>query len=86
MKEPQNRPPYLQPREFSVSLSGQTVRYYSKPGIPEWERVTPASLLLAEYTELTPEARVLLLGCRHGALAVALARRAPSRRDLADRY
>jgi 16S rRNA (guanine1207-N2)-methyltransferase len=78
MKEPHNRLSYLQSREFSISLSGQTVHYYSKPGIPEWERVTPASLLLAEYTELTPEARVLQLGCRHGALAVALARRLPA--------
>ena len=76
MKGPQNRPPYFQSREFSVSLSGQTVRYYSKPGIPEWKLITPASLLLAEYTELAPGAHVLLLGCRHGALAVALARRA----------
>jgi 16S rRNA (guanine1207-N2)-methyltransferase len=78
MKEPQNRLSYLQPHEFSISLSGQTVRYYSKPGIPEWQYITPASLLLAEYTELTPDARVLLLGCRHGALAVALARRLPA--------
>jgi len=78
MKETRNHPPYFQSREFSVSLSGQTVRYYSKPGIPEWKLITPASLLLAECTELTPGARVLLLGCRHGALAVALARRAPA--------
>jgi len=76
MTEPQNRPPYLQSHEFLVSLSGQTVRYYSKRGIPEWKLITPASRLLAEYTELIPEAHVLLLGCRHGALGVALALRA----------
>ncbi len=78
MKEPQDRQPYLQSREFSVSLSGQTVRFYSKPGIPEWDLITPASHLLAEYIELTPGADTLVLGCRQGPLAVVLAQHAPA--------
>jgi len=77
MTDPFLQLPYYQTREISLSLAGETVRVVTKPGLPAWDQVTPAEMLLAEHALLTPPARCLLLGTRHGALAVVLARRFP---------
>ncbi len=58
-------------------LDGQALHIVSKPGLSSWDRVTPASILLAETVEVAPDAQVLQLGCGHGALGTALARRVP---------
>ncbi len=67
---------YYQIREFSARLGEQTIQVVSKPGIPHWDAVSPASLLLAEAVEPADGDRALLIGCGHGALGVALSRRA----------
>ncbi|MGN6675767.1 MAG: methyltransferase [Thermomicrobiales bacterium] len=68
--------PYYRVTELAAEVGGQTVRVVTKPGIPYWQRVSRAALLLADAAEVAPDARVLLLGCGPGALGVALARRA----------
>lgn len=68
---------YYRTTELAPTLRGQAIRVVTKPGLPDWDRVTPATALLAEAVELEPDARVLLLGCGHGALGVVLARQAP---------
>ncbi|HEX7976681.1 MAG TPA: class I SAM-dependent methyltransferase [Anaerolineales bacterium] len=65
------------PRELSAELDGQPVRFVSRPGIPAWDRVTPAEALLAAQVQAAPAARLLLLGCGHGALGVSLSRKLP---------
>ena len=77
MADPSLQLPYYQTREISLSLAGETVRVVTKPGLPAWDQVTPAEMLLAELADLAPPARCLLLGTRHGALAAALSRRFP---------
>jgi 16S rRNA (guanine1207-N2)-methyltransferase len=67
--------PYYQTRSFSANLGDQTVQIISKPGMPNWDHVSPAHLLLADSVKLAPEARALLIGCGHGALGVALSKR-----------
>lgn len=67
---------YYQTSEFAATLRGQEVRVVSKPGLPDWNRVRPASVLLAEAVAVLPGSRVLNLGCGHGALGVVLARQA----------
>jgi 16S rRNA (guanine1207-N2)-methyltransferase len=67
---------YDQPRTFTAQLGDHTILIYSKPGMPDWDSVSPASRLLGEVARPAPGARVLLLGCGHGALGVALARQA----------
>ena len=69
--------PYYQTTSFEAALAGESVRFISKPGLPDWEHVSPAMQLLARHIALAPNAKVLLLGCNHGALGVALARRVP---------
>lgn len=64
---------YSNPREFKTLLAGQSIRYFSKPGIPFWDQVPPSNTLLAANVVLAPQDQVLLLGCGHGALAVSLA-------------
>lgn len=66
--------PYYQCREFSATLRDELVRFVSKPGLPRWDQVTVATVLLADTVEHAPQSRALVLGCGHGALAVALAR------------
>ena len=68
---------YYQSDTFTAALRGQTLRIVSKPGLSNWDRVTPATVLLAETVEVAPSAQVLQLGCGHGALGVALARQVP---------
>jgi len=70
------RLPYYRTTELTADMSGQPVRVVTKPGLPRWDRVSRAALLLAGAAEVAPGARVLHLGCGHGALGVALARRA----------
>ena len=69
--------PYYRETIFDGPLGNGTVRIVTKPGIGNWERISPAAMLLAEAVQTTPTARILLLGCGHGALGVALARMAP---------
>lgn len=66
--------PYYREATFDAPLRGGTVRVVTKPGIADWERVSPAATLLAEAALTTPDARILHLGCGHGALGVVLAR------------
>jgi 16S rRNA (guanine1207-N2)-methyltransferase len=68
-------PSYYQIRSFSATLGGQAIQIVSKPGIPDWDDVSPAQALLADAINPAAGARVLQLGCGHGALGVALARR-----------
>jgi len=67
---------YEQPRTFTAQLGDQTILFHSKPGMPHWDSVSPASRLLGEVARPAPDARTLLLGCGNGALGVALARQA----------
>jgi 16S rRNA G1207 methylase RsmC len=71
---------YYQSDTFTVTLRGQTLQIVSKPGLSNWDRVTPATVLLAETAEAAPDAQVLQLGCGHGALGAALARQVPGGR------
>jgi 16S rRNA (guanine1207-N2)-methyltransferase len=68
--------PYDQVHTFSARLDDQALQFISKPGMAQWDRVSPASQLLAAAAGRAPDARALVLGCGHGALGVALARRA----------
>ncbi len=69
---------YEQPRTFTAQLGDQTILIHSKPGMPYWDSVSPASRLLGEVVQPAFDARALLLGCGHGALGVAIARQAPA--------
>jgi 16S rRNA (guanine1207-N2)-methyltransferase len=66
---------YTQRQEFSISLGGENTVFISKPGIPNWNQVSPSATLLAENVSLTGDSRALFLGCSHGAAGVALTRR-----------
>ena len=78
MVQVRNKPgSYYQSGTFTTTLHGQTLRIVSKPGLPNWDRVTPATVLLAETIEAAPDAQILQLGCGHGALGAALARQVP---------
>jgi len=67
---------YYQTRTFPITLGEQAIKLISKPGIPDWDSVSPAQQLLADTVKPASDARMLLLGCGSGALAVALARQA----------
>jgi 16S rRNA (guanine1207-N2)-methyltransferase len=71
-----SRSPYYQTRTFSATLGGQAIKIISKPGIPDWDSVSPAQQLLADAVKPAADARMLLLGCGPGALGAALARQA----------
>lgn len=75
-REPNEPLAYDQPRTFAAQLGDQTILIHSKPGMPNWDGVSPASHLLDEAAKPAPSTRALLLGCGHGALGVALAKRA----------
>jgi 16S rRNA (guanine1207-N2)-methyltransferase len=63
---------YYQPREFSTSVAGCKLRVVTKPGLPQWDEITPATRLLADTVILPKVGQVLLLGCSNGALGVML--------------
>ena len=65
--------PYDHTTCFSAVLGGRQIAVASKPGLPEWDVITPAAELLGKLVRPIPGENLLLLGCGHGALAVALA-------------
>lgn len=69
---------YTQSIAFDVRLGGYSLRVVSKPGLPNWDQVTPSAHLIAEHVTLPPSSRALLLGCGHGAAAIPLSRQASS--------
>ncbi len=77
MKSSRPRTPYNQVKEFTFFLRGQPIHVLSKPGIPQWDRLTATSQLLADNIRLDPSDSVFLSGSTHGALAVCLARLVP---------
>lgn len=68
---------YTQAIEKSFRLGGQSIRYFTKPGFPAWDSISPAATLLAEHAAVPPTGRLLWLGCGHGASAAILAKRFP---------
>jgi 16S rRNA (guanine1207-N2)-methyltransferase len=69
---------YTQIDRRQSTLGGKLVYYFTKPGLPDWETVTPTAVLLAEHTGLPAQANALWLGCGHAATAAALAMRFPT--------
>lgn len=69
--------PYQDTLGFEAELGDHSIQVVSKPGLPNWDRVTAPAQLIARYVELEPAGRFLYLGCGHGASAAALARSAP---------
>ena len=70
------RSAYYQTRTLSTTLGGQAIKIITKPGIPDWDSVSPAQQLLADTVKPMVDARLLLLGCGTGALGTVLARQA----------
>ena len=67
-------PSYTKSHTFVAGLRDMTIQVISKPGLPHWNEITPTTALLSEHIQLRSIDKVLLLGCRHGALGVVLAR------------
>lgn len=81
--KPSPRPnSYGQTQWFSATIGGQPIRWAGRPGVAGWDALDPAGLLLYEAIECRPAAHILLLGCGHGAVGAALARRVPAGRVL----
>ena len=69
-------PAYL--RELAVSVRGEEIVVFGKPGVWSWEGPNTGTLALLELPSFEPDASVLDLGCGTGiigALAARLARR-----------
>ena len=66
---------YYSTKNFRVNLQDQEIRVVSKPGIPDWDRLSKIKRLLADNIQVNSDSRILLLGCGHGALGVFLARK-----------
>lgn len=62
---------------YLENFSGDEIRFFSKPGLPYWDTISPSQLLLTENSKLEHGANVLILGCGHGAHILILALRHP---------
>jgi 16S rRNA (guanine1207-N2)-methyltransferase len=79
--------PYYHPRILDAILAGQSIHYVTKPGIRDWDRITPALHLLANVASgrdvgSIPDGDILLMGTGHGALAACFAQLYPDRQIL----
>ena len=70
-------PEYYSYREFTAILGGNLVRYYSKPGIPDWNIIPPAHQLLVESARPNPTDHIWCINCGPGAIAAVLAKKVP---------
>jgi 16S rRNA (guanine1207-N2)-methyltransferase len=70
-------PEYYSYRELTATLGGDQVRYYSKPGIPDWNIIPPAHLLLVESAHPDIMDHVWCINCGPGAIAAVIAKKVP---------
>ena len=56
-------------------LAGENFSYSSKPGLSNWEGISPTARLIAEHVKLTPDDSVFIYGAERGVFAVPLAQR-----------
>jgi len=70
-------PDYYLPKVFVTDLGGCVIKYYSKPGLPEWDSLPPAIHLLANHAHPAPQNHVWCVNCSTGALPVAMAKLVP---------
>ena len=77
MNSSKSYPPYEQTQLFSSELGGQQLQFQSKPGIPNWNLISPTSALIAAHLPGDSGNPTLYLGCSHGAGAAALALKSP---------
>jgi 16S rRNA (guanine1207-N2)-methyltransferase len=71
--QPKSFLPYTETQRSSASLHGEDINIITKPGLPGWNEISPATQLLAEQVKINPGDSILLLGGSQG-LAVHLAR------------
>jgi 16S rRNA (guanine1207-N2)-methyltransferase len=64
---------YFHVHSQSARLNSRDIHFLTKPGIPNWNTIPPASVLIAVNIVLPPHHRVLLLGCENPALAIFIA-------------
>jgi 16S rRNA (guanine1207-N2)-methyltransferase len=64
-------------RKLSLKLGKEQIDVVTKPGLPEWDLVSPSIQLLAEYARINPADAVLIYGCHQGSLGVFLSRHQP---------
>lgn len=62
-------------REMQFQLGDQIVQVCTKPGIPNWDRLSPSATLLADYLEPSGVHKLMLFGCGQGAPVVYLAQK-----------
>ena len=68
---------YYSPRILTTKIANTSIRYYSKPGLPEWDNVSPALLLLATHANPKSQDRVWCINCGPGAMATAICKMVP---------
>jgi 16S rRNA (guanine1207-N2)-methyltransferase len=64
--------PYSQVVRLKFQIAGESVEVASKPGLPGWDQISPAALLIGEQTTPNPADRILYFGCGNGAGAVTV--------------
>jgi 16S rRNA (guanine1207-N2)-methyltransferase len=69
-------------RELAVSVRGEEIVVFGKPGVWSWEGPNPGTLALLELPFFEPDARVLDLGCGTGIIGALAARLSPRGRTV----
>jgi 16S rRNA (guanine1207-N2)-methyltransferase len=70
----QHIPDYYSPRLLNANIGNTPIRYYSKPGLPEWDSVSPGLFLLATHANPEPQDQVWCINCGPGAVAIVIAK------------
>lgn len=69
--------PYLNAdvfRELDITLRGESLTIYSRPGVFSWDHLDEATQILADNVEIPTGASVLDLGCGSGPLGIVASR------------
>lgn len=67
-----------QERIIEDRLGHHPMRVATRPGFPHWEEISPAVRLFANNARISPDERVLVCPCGHGALGMWAARQTTS--------
>jgi len=66
---------YSEINSHEIIVDGESICFFSKPGLPGWDSLIPSTFLLAEHVGVNNNDRILILGSGLGTLAVYLARK-----------
>jgi 16S rRNA (guanine1207-N2)-methyltransferase len=69
---------YEEFHKLTGKIAGQSISYFSKPGLSNWAEIPPSMSLLAQVAQCQSVDTVLMMGCGNGASSLVISQQIPN--------